>query len=155
MGKEKAEERKDIVSTKSQNHQKNSGQVDLGNNGLNNLGAQKLTLRVCVTMIGTQQIRTLRLQHQPKNFSVRLSVICHCRIWVMSITSNLVNMTDWILHSELIHLVLIPQHAKLLFSLITLQHVGIWSTKIHYWDVRTALLSETKCMVKESGSSAP
>ena len=41
-------------------------------------------------------------------------------------------------------LVLIPQHAKLLFLLITLQHVGIWSTKIHYLDVRTALQAETK-----------
>ena len=30
MGKEKVEERKDNVSTKLQNHQKNSGQVDLG-----------------------------------------------------------------------------------------------------------------------------
>ena len=38
MGKEKVEERKDNVSTKSQNHQKNSGQVDLGKNGQNNLG---------------------------------------------------------------------------------------------------------------------
>ena len=155
MGKEKVKERRDNVSTKSQNHQRNSGQVDLGNNGLNNLGAQKLTLRVGVTMIGTLQIRILRLQQQPKNFSVRLSVICDSRIWVMSNTSNLFNMTDWILHSELSHLVLIPQHAKLLFLLITLQHVGIWSTKIHYWDVRTALQAETKCMTKESGSCAP
>ena len=64
-------------------------------------------------------------------------------------------MTDWILHSELSHLTLIPQHAKLLFLLITLQHVGIWSTKIHNWDVRTALQAETKCMIKESGSCAP
>ena len=38
MGKEKEEERKDNASTKSQNHQKNSGQVDLGNDGQNNLG---------------------------------------------------------------------------------------------------------------------
>ena len=73
-GKEKAKERKDNVSTKSQNHQRNSGQVDLGNNGLNNLGAQKPTLRVGVTMIGVQQIRTLRPQQQPKNFRMRLSV---------------------------------------------------------------------------------
>ena len=149
MGKEKVKERRDNVSTKSQNHQRNSGQVDLGNNGLNNLG------RVGVTMIGTLQIRNLRLQQQLKNFSVRLSVICDSRIWVTSNTSNLFNMTDWILHSELSHLVLIPQHAKLLFLLITLQHVGIWSTKIHCWDVRPALEAETKCMIKESGSCAP
>ena len=68
--------------------------MDLGNNGLNNLGAQKLTLRVGVTMIGTLHIQILRLQQQPKNFSVRLSVICDSRIWVMSNTSNLFNMTD-------------------------------------------------------------
>ena len=37
------------------------------------------------------------------------------------------------------HLVLILKHAKLSFLLITQQHVGIWSTKIHYLDVRTAL----------------
>ena len=58
-------------------------------------------------------------------------------------------MTDEILHSELSHLVLIPQHAKLLFLSITLQHVGIWSTKTSYWDVGTALQAETKCMIKE------
>ena len=58
-------------------------------------------------------------------------------------------MTDWILHNELSHLVLLkPQHAKLWF-LPTLQQVGIWSTKIHYLDVRTALQAETKCMIKE------
>ena len=130
MGKEKVKERKDNVSTKSQNHQRNSGQVDFGNNGLNNLGAQKPTLQVGVTMIGTLQIRILRLQQQPKNFSVRLSVICDCRIWVMSNTSSLFNANDLILHSELSHLVLIPQHAKLFFLPITLQHVGTWSTKI-------------------------
>ena len=107
MGKEKVKARRDNVPTKPQNHHRNSGQVDLGNYGLNNLGAQKLTLRVGATMIGTLQIRILRLQQQPKNFSVSLSVICDTRIWVMSNTSNLFNMTDWILHSELSHLVLI------------------------------------------------
>ena len=75
MGKENVKERKDNVSTKSRNHQKNSGQVDTGNHGLNNLGTQKPTLRVGGTMIGTQQIRILR-QQQPKNFSVHLLVIC-------------------------------------------------------------------------------
>ena len=155
MGKEKVNERRDNVSTKSQNHQRNSGQAVLGNNGLNNLGAQKLTLRVGVTTIGTLHIRIPRLQQQPTNFTVRQLVICDSRIWVMSNTSNLLNVTDGILHSELSHLVLIPQHAKLLFLLITLQNVGIWSTKIHYWDVRTALQAETKFMIKESGSCAP
>ena len=75
MGKEKVEEAKDNVSTKSQNHQKNSGQVDLGNNGHNNLGTQKPTPRVGGTMIGTQPIRILRPQRQLKNFNMRLLVI--------------------------------------------------------------------------------
>ena len=57
VGKEKVMGRRDNVSTKSQNHQRNSGQVDLGNTGLNNLGAQKLTLRVGVTTTGTLQIQ--------------------------------------------------------------------------------------------------
>ena len=138
--REKAEtmgkERKDNVSTKLQT--KNSGQVDLGNNGQNNLGTQKPTLRVGGTMIGTQQIRILRPQRQLKNFTMRLSVICGSRIWVSSNTSNLFNMTDRI------HLVMIPQRAKLLFLPITLQHVGIWSTKIQYLYVRAALQAETK-----------
>ena len=69
--------------------------------------------------------------------------------------SNLFNMNDWILHSELSPLVLIPQLAKLLFLPITLQHVGIWSTKIHFLDVRTAQQAETRCMIKERGSCAP
>ena len=155
MGKEKEKERKDSVSTKSQNHRKNSGHVDLGNNGQNNLGPQKLTLRVGVTTSGTLQIRILRLQQRPKNFSVRLSVICDSRIWVLSVTSTLVYMNDWILHSELSHLVLIPQHAKLLFLQITLEHVSIWSTKIHFWDLRAALQAETRFMTKERGSCAP
>ena len=43
---------------------------------------------------------------------MRLLVICETRIWVMSNTSNLFNMTSGIFHSELSHLVLIPQHAK-------------------------------------------
>ena len=63
-------------------------------------------------MVGMQQIRILRLQRQLKNFNMRLSVICDSRIWVLSNTSNLFDMNDWILHSELSHLVLIPQHAK-------------------------------------------
>ena len=54
-GKEEVKERKNNVSTKSQNHQRHSGQVDLGNNGQTNLGAQKPTLRVGATMIGTLQ----------------------------------------------------------------------------------------------------
>ena len=44
MGKEKVKDCRCNVSTNSQNHQRNSGQVDLGNNGLSNLGAQKPTL---------------------------------------------------------------------------------------------------------------
>ena len=99
-------------------------------------------------MIGTLQIRILRPQRQLKNFNMRLSVICDSLIWVSSNTSNLFNMTDWILHSELSHLVSIPLHVKLLFLPITLQHVDIWSTKIPYLDVRTALQAETKYMTK-------
>ena len=49
MGKEKVVERKDNVYTKSHNHQKNSGQADLGNNGQNNLGTQKPTCKNVVT----------------------------------------------------------------------------------------------------------
>ena len=101
-GKEKVKERKDNVSTKSQNHQKSSGQVDLWKNGQNNLGMLKQTLRVGGTMIGTQQIRILRTQRQPRNFNMRLSVICDSRIWLLSNTLNLFSMTDWILHSELL-----------------------------------------------------
>ena len=74
--KEKVTERKDNVSTKSQNHHKNSGQVDLGNNGQNNLGMLKQTLRVGGAMIGTQQIRIFRPQRQLRNFNIRPSVIC-------------------------------------------------------------------------------
>ena len=94
MGKGKVKERKDNVSTKSQNHQRNSGQMDLGNNGQNNLGTQKPTLRVVVTMIGRQHIRILRLQQQPENFNMRLSVIFDCRIWLVPNTSNLFSTTD-------------------------------------------------------------
>ena len=112
-------------------------------------------LRVGGTMIGTQQIRFLRPQRQLKNFNMRLSVMCDSRIWVTSKTSNLFNMNDWILRGELSHLVLIPLHAKLLFLPITLQHVGIWSTKTPSLDVRTALQAETKCMIIERVSCAP
>ena len=107
-GKEKEKERKDNVSTKSQIHQKNSGQVDLGNKEQNNLGMLKQTLRIDGTMIGTQQVRILKPQRQLRNFNMRLSVICDSRIWVVSNTLNLFSMTDWILHSELSHLVFLP-----------------------------------------------
>ena len=83
-GKEKVKERKDNVSTKSQNHQKNSGQVDVGNNGRNDLGMLKQTLRVGGTMIGTQQIPILRTLRQLRNFNMRLSVTGDSRIWVLS-----------------------------------------------------------------------
>ena len=132
--------------------QKYSGQVDLGNNGQNNLGMLKQTLRVGGMMIGIQQIRILRPQRQLRNFNMCLSVICDSRIWVLPNTLNLFNLTDWIFHSEPSQLVLIPLHAKLLFLPITLQHMDFWSTKISYLDVRTALQAETKCMTKERGS---
>ena len=63
-------------------------------------------------MIGKQQIRILRPQRQLKNFNMRLSVICDSRTWDLSNGSKLSNMNDWILHTELSHLVLIPLHAK-------------------------------------------
>ena len=153
--KEKVKERKDNVSTKSQNHHKSSGQVDLGNNGQNDFGMLRQTLRVGGTMIGTQQIRLLRPQRQLRNFNMRLTVICDSRIWVLSNTLNLFIMTDWIFHSELSRLVWIPLHVKLLFLPITLQHVDNWSTKTPYLEVRTAPQAETKCMTKEKGSCAP
>ena len=153
--KEKVQERKDNVSTKSQNHHKSSGQVDLGNNGQNDFGMLRQTLRVGGTTIGTQQIRILRPQRQLRNFNMRLTVIFDSRIWVLSDTLNLFNMTDWIFHSELSRLVWILLHVKLLFLPITLQHVDNWSTKTPYLDVRTAPQAETKCMTKEKGSCAP
>ena len=52
-------------------------------------------------------------------------------------------MTDEILHSEL------------LFLPFNLQHVGIRSTLTHHVDVRTALQSETMCVIKERESCAP
>ena len=67
-GKEKVKERKDNVSTKAQNHRRNSGQVDLGNNGQNNVGMLKQTLRIGGMMIGTQQIRILRPQRAAEKF---------------------------------------------------------------------------------------
>ena len=149
MGKEKVEEER---TTYQRNHRTIRRTVDrwiLGTMGQNNVGTQKPTLRVGGTMIGTQQIRILGPQRQLKNFIMRLSVICDSRIWVLSNTSNVFNMNDWILHRELSHAVLIPQHAKLLFLPITLQHVGIWSTKTPHLDVRTALQAEAKCMIKE------
>ena len=106
-------------------------------------------------MIGTQQIRILRPQWQLRHVNLRLSVICDPRIWVLPNTLKLFNLTDWIFHSELSHLVLIPLHAKLLFLPITLQHVDFWSTMIHHPDVRAALQAETKRMTKERGSCAP
>ena len=140
MEKEKVKERRDNVSTKSQNHQRNSEQVDLGNSGLNNLGTQKPTLRVGVTMFGTLQIQILRLQ-EPKNFSVRLSVILRL--------SNFGSVK----HIESFqHDRLDPSQRTiiLLFLLITLHYVGIWSTKIHYWDVRTAQGKRILCTLDET-----
>ena len=65
-----------------------SGQMDHWNNGQNNLGMLKQTLRVGDTMIGTQQIRIHRPQRRLRNFNMRLSVICDSLIWVLSNTAN-------------------------------------------------------------------
>ena len=56
-------------------------------------------------MIGTQQIRFLNHEQLLRNFNKLL---------------DLFSLTDWILRSELPHLVLIPLHAKLLFLPVTL-----------------------------------
>ena len=127
MGKEKVEKRKDNVSTKSQNHQENSGH------------GQEVRSRFEFSDFSSSKM---------KNFNMRLSVICDSPTWVLSNTSNFFNMTDWIFTANY-HMVLTPQHGKLLFLPITLQHVGVWSTKIHYLDVCAALQAETKCMIKE------
>ena len=121
-------------TTSQRNHRTTRGTVDmwiLGTKVRTNLGAQKPALRVGVTMIGTLQIRILRLQQQPKEFQrASIEVICDCRIWAMSNPLKLFSMIDWILHSELSHLVSIPLHAKQLFLQTNLQHVDMWSTKI-------------------------
>ena len=111
-GKEKVKERKDNVSTKSQSLQKSSGQADLGNNGQITLGILK-------------HIRVLKNQQPLRNFNMLLSVNFDFRVWVLPNTLNLFSLTDWILRSELSHLVLIPLHEKLLFLQITLLHVDI------------------------------
>ena len=74
-GKEKVKGRKGNVSRKSQNLQKSSGQVDLGNYGQINLGMLKQTLRVG-GKIGTQQIQILKHQQPLRNFNMLLSVNC-------------------------------------------------------------------------------
>ena len=127
-GKEKVKERKERkgnVSTKSQNLQKSSGQVDLGNNGQINLGMLKQTLRVGGKMTGTQQIRILKHQQPVRNFNMLLSVNCDFRILVLPNTVNVFRLTHWTLRSEPLHLALIPLHAKLLFLPISQPHVDI------------------------------
>ena len=152
---EKVKERKDNISTKTQNLQKNSRQVDLGTNGQTNLGLLKKTLRVGGDMIVTQQIRILKHQRQLRNFNMCLSVNCDFRAWVLPNMLNLCSLTDWILRIALSHLVLIPKHAKLLFLPVTLLQVDMCFTKILYLDVRKAQQAETKCVIKERGSCAP
>ena len=88
-GKEKVKKKKGNVSTKSQNLQKSSGQVDLGNNGQINLGILRQTLRVGGKMIGTQQIRILKRQQPLRSFNMLLSVNCDFRILVLPNTLNL------------------------------------------------------------------
>ena len=114
-GKSMVQERKDNVSTKSQNLQKNSGQADHGNSGQINPGKLTPTVRAGERMTGTQQSRVLMHQQQLKNFNMRHSGNCDFRIFVLPLTSKLFSVTDWTLPSEPLHLALIRLHAKLLF----------------------------------------
>ena len=68
------------------------------------------------------------------------------------------NVTDWILHSELSNLVLIPQHAKLLFPLITLQHVVFGPQRFitgmcvqHYKPRQSVQGKRILCTLEETG----
>ena len=99
-GKAKVKERKDNVSTKSQNLQKNSGQADHGISGQINPGKLTPTMRADEKqMTGTQQSRVLEHQEQLKNLNMLPSVKCDFRILVLPITSKLF----WILPSEPSH----------------------------------------------------
>ena len=69
-GKAKVKERKDNVSTKSQNLQKNSGRADHGNSGQINPGRLTPIMRAGGKMIRTQQSRFLKQQQQLKNFNM-------------------------------------------------------------------------------------
>ena len=129
--------------------------MDLGNNGQNNLGTWKPTLRVGGTMIGTLQSRVLRPQRQLKNFNMRLSVICDSRIGVLSNTSHLFQHERLDPSQRTITFGIDTAACETVVPANTLQHVGIWSTKTPYLDVRTALQAETKCMIKERGSCEP
>ena len=71
-GKAKVNERKDNVSTTSQNLQKNSGQADPGNSGQINPGKLTPTVPTGEKMTGTQQSRVLKHQQQLKNFNGEL-----------------------------------------------------------------------------------
>ena len=87
-GKAKAKERKDMVSTKLQNFQKNSGQADLGNSGKINLGKLTPTVQAGEKMTGAQQSRVLKHQQQLKKLNMLPSVNCDFRILVLPATSH-------------------------------------------------------------------
>ena len=134
-------------TTSQRNHRTTSGQVDLGDNGQNNLGTQ---------MIGTQQIRILRTSAAAEEF--QHASVCDLRL------SNL----GFVQHIECFqHERLDPSQRTITFGTDTAACKNCCSChspcstwvfgpqKTPYLDVRTALLAETKCMIKERGYCAP
>ena len=91
-GKAKVKERKDNVSTKSQNFPKNSGQADPANSGQINPGKLTPTVRTGENMTGTQLTRVLKHQQQLKKFNMLRSVNGDFRILVLPITSNFLQL---------------------------------------------------------------
>ena len=95
-----------------ENFKKNSGQVDLGNIGQRSSGKLKPTVRTGekqMTGLETQQSWGLKHHQQLENFSLRPSVNCDCRTWVLPVASKLFSLTGWTLLIEQPHLALIPR----------------------------------------------
>ena len=62
-----------------------------------------------MTGLEAQQSRGLKHHQQLENFSLRPSVNCDFRIWVLPVASNLFSLTGWTLVIEQPHLALIPR----------------------------------------------
>ena len=151
MGKEKVKERKDNVPTKSQNHQKNSGQVDLGNNGRNNRGTQKQTASWRddgwhTADSNSQTSAAEEFQH---------ASIGDLRLSKLGFVKHIKSFQDRLDPSQRTVTFCIDTAACKTVLPITLQHVDSWSTKTLFLHVRAALQAETHCMIKERGSCAP
>ena len=111
--KEKVRERKDNVSTKSPNHQ-NSGTLGSWEQWSEqswNAEADTATWRDDDWYTADSNSQTSAAVEEFNIASVG-DLLSNLGL---SNTSNLSNMNDWILHSEMSHLVLTPQDAKLLF----------------------------------------